>query len=69
MKRPPWYVPLDMRSSSTVGLRRVGVALAAIFILFLVVIFVGARYGIRKPTPGRSGPEIVCDRYYHCTKR
>lgn len=55
--------------SSRVGLRRVGVLLAAIFILMLIVIFVGERYGARKPTPGRSGPEVVCDRFYHCTKQ
>jgi hypothetical protein len=55
--------------SSKVGLQRVGDILAAIFILFLAAIFVGERYGTRKPTPGRSGPEIVCDKYYRCSTR
>jgi hypothetical protein len=41
-------------------MRIVGGILAAIFTLLLVGIFVGERYGRRKPTPGRSGPEIVC---------
>ena len=42
----------------------------AFFLVFILVcgaiMLVGERYGRHKPTPGRSGPIIVCDQYYHC---
>jgi hypothetical protein len=42
---------------------------AAILVLLATGVYVGERYGTHKPTPGRSGPEIVCDEHYRCTTR
>ncbi|HEY2747855.1 MAG TPA: hypothetical protein VGL86_24705 [Polyangia bacterium] len=59
-----------MNGSSAVGLKKVGVALAAILLLFVVVALIGERYGNRSPAPERRrGPLPVCGRYDHCTER